>query len=109
MNDALRSHWSANSSQTAAARQAVGLVVAPLVRAHGPLATPVVVTVQELWARGGKPDPGAAMPEVKAWIDGVVDAGLIPDDTGNEIAKIQFLAPAKHRERRLTMSITANG
>ena len=69
--------------------------------------TPVVVTVQQTWADSGKPDPGAPMPEIKAWIDGVVDAGLIPDDTGEHVIKIEFLAPSKGRKKKLVMAIAA--
>jgi len=30
--------------------------------------------------RGGKPDPGDWAPSAKAYVDGLVDAGLLPDD-----------------------------
>lgn len=38
-------------------------------------------------------DPGNNMPAAKAAIDGLVDAGVIPDDIPNHVASITFHAP----------------
>lgn len=52
-------------------------------------ATPV------LNGRGRPQDVGAASNAVKAAIDGIVDAGVIPDDSPTYLRKITFCAPEK--------------
>lgn len=39
-------------------------------------------------------DPAACAPAAKAAIDGLVDAGVLPDDTGEYVASIEFFPPA---------------
>lgn len=39
------------------------------------------------------PDVGACLPAVKAAIDGIVDAGVIPDDDPRYLHALTFLAP----------------
>lgn len=38
-------------------------------------------------------DPAACAPAVKAAIDGLVDAGVLPDDTGDHVASVLFTPP----------------
>lgn len=38
-------------------------------------------------------DPAACAPEAKAAIDGLVDARVIPDDTGRFVAAVEFMPP----------------
>lgn len=38
-------------------------------------------------------DPSACAPEVKAAIDGLVDAGVLADDNGDHVAAIEYLPP----------------
>jgi crossover junction endodeoxyribonuclease RusA len=52
-------------------------------------ATPV------LSGRGRPQDVGAAGNAVKAAIDGIVDAGVVPDDSPTYLRKISFCAPEK--------------
>lgn len=40
-------------------------------------------------------DTGACFPAVKAAIDGLVDAGVLPGDTGLHLSSITFLAPVR--------------
>jgi hypothetical protein len=40
-------------------------------------------------------DTGACFPAVKAAIDGLVDAGVLPGDTGEYVPSITFLAPTR--------------
>lgn len=42
-----------------------------------------------------EPDPGACYPAAKAAIDGLVDAGIVPDDKGRWVAPLSFAAPVK--------------
>lgn len=54
----------------------------------------VAVTVTPLHKNRRAPqDPAACAPEAKGAIDGLVDAGLIPDDTGAHVASVTFLPP----------------
>jgi crossover junction endodeoxyribonuclease RusA len=53
----------------------------------------IVVTVQQHCRDRRMPDPGACYPAVKAALDGLVDAGVIPNDTGAEVLSIEMLAP----------------
>lgn len=39
------------------------------------------------------PDTGNAFPAAKAAIDGLVDAGVLPDDNGRYVHALTFLAP----------------
>jgi crossover junction endodeoxyribonuclease RusA len=47
--------------------------------------------------RGPFADPAACAPAVKAAIDGIVDAGVIPDDTGRYLVDVLFHPPVKGR------------
>lgn len=46
-------------------------------------------------AGGNLADPGAHMPCVKACIDGLRDAGVLVDDTGEHVAWVMLHAPIK--------------
>ena len=43
--------------------------------------------------RRNLPDPGALAPAAKPIIDGIVDAGVIPDDSGTYVDAITYYAP----------------
>jgi hypothetical protein len=60
---------------------------------------PSGVTVRHYKAKGTLPDVAACLPSVKAAIDGLVDAGLWPNDTGEWVRSVTFEAPAHDRER----------
>jgi Holliday junction resolvase RusA-like endonuclease len=50
-------------------------------------------------------DVGACFPQVKAAIDGLVDAGVLIDDNANIVLKLTFLAPLYGRDAlELTIS-----
>ena len=52
------------------------------------------VTVVPLHKNGRSPqDTAACFPAAKAGIDGLVDAGIIPDDTPNIVVRVDFHAP----------------
>lgn len=53
-----------------------------------------VITATPLHADNRSPqDPAACAPEVKAAIDGLVDAKVLPDDRGEHLAAVVFLPP----------------
>jgi len=62
------------------------------------------ITAQPTQARGRLQDTAACNPSVKAAIDGLVDAGIVPDDTGTYVRKITFL-PCLRGPDRLTLII----
>lgn len=59
-----------------------------------PRLTHISVTVlPELKNRSGEPDTGACIGAAKAAIDGLVDAGVIPEDGPKYVRRLTFLAP----------------
>lgn len=62
------------------------------------------VTVQPFQKRGRLQDTAACNPSAKAAIDGIVDAGVIPDDTGEFVRQITFL-PCRRGDDQLTIII----
>lgn len=56
--------------------------------------------------KGRLQDTGACNPAVKAAIDGIVDGGLIADDTAEHLIAVAFLAPerAKYDSIKLTFA-----
>ena len=62
------------------------------------------VTAQPFQKRGKLQDTAACNPSVKAAIDGLVDAGVVPDDTGDYVRMITFL-PCKRGDDQLTIII----
>lgn len=62
------------------------------------------VTVQPFQKRGPLQDTAACNPAAKAAIDGLVDAGVVPDDTGEYVRQITFL-PCVRGDNQLTIII----
>jgi hypothetical protein len=62
------------------------------------------VIVQPFQAKGRLQDTAACNPSVKAAIDGLVDASVVPDDTGEFVRQITFL-PCVRGEDMLTLII----
>lgn len=52
------------------------------------------------------PDVGACMPAVKAAIDGLVDAGIIPNDSPQYVRSLTFTAPTTVGYDALSLRIT---
>jgi hypothetical protein len=63
------------------------------------LALPVLATARS------RPDTAACYPAVKAAIDGLVDAGVIPDDDPEHVVEIRFAAPAIGSHDSLTIVV----
>ncbi|NCV84637.1 MAG: hypothetical protein EBW14_01855, partial [Oxalobacteraceae bacterium] len=55
----------------------------------------ISVTVQPYQQGGRLQDVGACNPAVKAAIDGLVDAGVLPDDSSEFVRSLIFLPPQK--------------
>jgi hypothetical protein len=67
---------------------------AAAVEAGIPEHTAIRISVIPLHKNGRSPqDTGACFPAAKAAIDGLVDAGVIEDDTAKQVVQIDFHAP----------------
>jgi len=64
----------------------------------------ISVVAQPAQKRGRLQDTAACNPSVKAAIDGLVDAGIVPDDTGHYVREITFL-PCVRGDDALTLII----
>jgi crossover junction endodeoxyribonuclease RusA len=62
------------------------------------------IIAQPSQKRGRLQDTAACNPSVKAAIDGLVDAGVIPDDSGTYVREITFL-PCQRGDDALTLII----
>jgi len=83
-------HWTQTRQRTAEWRQtfwALGLQ-----QRHRYERATITVEVR---MRAPVADTGACYPAVKAAIDGLVDARVLPGDTGDHLTAITFLAPIK--------------
>jgi hypothetical protein len=66
----------------------------------------IIVMAQPLLkSRRSRPDVAACYPTVKAAIDGIVDAGIIPNDTDNHLSAIIFLPAEIGKIEGLRVSI----
>jgi hypothetical protein len=64
----------------------------------------ISVIAQPSQKRGRLQDTAACNPSVKAAIDGLVDAGVVPDDSGEYVRDITFL-PCQRGDDALTLII----
>jgi hypothetical protein len=62
------------------------------------------VIVQPWQAKGNLADTAACNPSVKAAIDGLVDAGVIENDTGEFVQQITFM-PVKKGKNALVLTL----
>jgi len=70
-----------------------------------PMLTDVTITAQPYQKLGRLQDVGACNPAVKAAIDGLVDAGVMQDDSPEFLNAITFLQPIR-AQNALTLEIT---
>jgi len=64
----------------------------------------IQVTVQPFQKAGRLQDVAACLPSVKAAIDGIVDAGVLPDDSGEFVRMVTFL-PCIRGDNKLVLMI----
>lgn len=76
-----REHWAVKSRKTKGLRARARVVF----RGYPPLGS-VHVTAWVQYPTNGRSDPANAYPTVKALVDGMVDAGVIPDDSSKFLA-----------------------
>lgn len=58
----------------------------------------ISVTVEPYQKNGRLQDVGACNPAVKAAIDGIVDAGILPDDSSQFVRSLIFLPPKRGKD-----------
>jgi hypothetical protein len=91
-------HWAVRDELVAQARGA-GKVTALQALQEGRLVRfghqRVVIEVTPYQCRGNLADPGNHYPPAKAVVDGLRDAGVLDDDTGEYVAEVKMLAPVK--------------
>lgn len=97
LNAERSSNWRSRHHATAAWRQMSNLVATGRTE-HGPRVarfTPPVEIVATPVQKGRLPDAGNCYPSVKAAIDGLVDAGLLPDDSPPYVHAVTLRAPRR--------------
>ena len=93
-NQAHQMHYRAVSADRKVWRQA-GAVLARA--AHIPPMDRITVDVTARWQKGTLPDPDAVAPALKGVLDGIVDAGVVPDDSGRHVEWVRYFAPVLDR------------
>lgn len=73
-----------------------------------PVNGPVAIYARARLKKGTLPDPDAIAPMMKAIIDGIVDAGIIPDDSGKHVGLVGYGRPERDRTmvHKRTINIT---
>jgi crossover junction endodeoxyribonuclease RusA len=85
-------HWSKRAEHTSRWRH---LAMVTARNAHIGQHTRIMLAVQPVQARGPLADIGAHWPTVKAAIDGLVDAQVIPDDTPTHLVDVDMRPPIR--------------
>lgn len=107
VNKAIRQHWAVRSAETSELREwAWGEA-----RRSGavlPRLQVVDVLVRHEYGPGPLPDTDAPSLAVKALLDGLVDARVIPDDSGAHVRSITYLAATRSAQghNALTLLLT---
>ena len=86
---------------TAETRQLFALL---LKKEQVPKLTGASVSVR-LLQKGRLQDTGACIPYVKAAVDGMVDAGMFIDDTGDHVVSINFYAPERAKFNKIIIKV----
>lgn len=102
-----RPHWREKARRTSAWRAVTRL--AARTDSHDPLVTPVAITITVHRASARKSDATNLAPTAKACIDGLVDAGWLPDDDDTHITATTFVAGEPRKPPALTITITEQG
>ncbi len=103
LNAERKKHWTARQKTSAEWREAFAvLAVTKGVPALPYISVDVVV---EQKGNGKLQDVGNCYPSAKAAIDGLVDAGVIPDDTPEHLLSIKFFAPERSDRNCLTIIV----
>jgi crossover junction endodeoxyribonuclease RusA len=97
-----RLHWRARARYDRQVREDFMLLA---LAAKIPCLAQVRIVAAPTVRRAPFADPAACAPAVKAAIDGIVDAGVIPDDTGQFVVDVIFHPPAKGERDALVVIV----
>lgn len=98
-----RLHWRASSEKTAAIR----MITRSVARGTPSTQKADVIAIVSYPTRG-RADPSNASPVVKAALDGLVDAGVFPDDDSEHVLSVTYVrgvATGKRGLYRLTLVV----
>lgn len=98
-------HWGQRAAEDARLRNEA-TILALRARPRPPLRTPVRISAKMAQSKGITPDADAIAGAVKPIVDGLVDGGLIADDTRDYVAAIEYLAADRGPQRNITITIT---
>lgn len=100
-----RLHFHARAALVAEWRAAFKILA---LEAHMPALGRIAVTAMPIRAdRRSRPDVAACYPAAKAAVDGLVDAGVIPDDDPDHLVELRFTAPAMGSHDSLVLIVEA--
>ena len=104
MNEALRSHWRDNHAKTKAYRETAFFLFRQALGPpkKGKFLPLLTVNIWPRFTDRRLQDVGAAMPMLKAVIDGLVDTQWLKDDNPENIQRIIFHAPTWHHSENST-------
>lgn len=94
-----RGHWASKARKTRAIREIAGWKA----RDAGPVPTPTRLIVWVQWPDRRRRDEHNLAPTSKAAIDGFVDGGLIPDDSGEYLIGPDFRRDPELCEKRFAV------
>tara|TARA_R110000737_G_scaffold230534_1_gene244031 strand:+ start:49 stop:447 length:399 start_codon:yes stop_codon:yes gene_type:complete len=105
MNSERTWHWTKRATRTKSTREKFFYIAkmekVPKLKYVSIDVVPLIASKQ-----GPNADPAACYPAAKAAIDGIVDAEVIPDDSGKYLQKITFWSPIAHKHDGLRLVIT---
>jgi crossover junction endodeoxyribonuclease RusA len=107
VNKERSTHWSTRSSVVKAWREAFAwLALTSKLPTNGSVGPCHIDAVPLTARRSGRQDVGACLPVVKAAIDGLVDAGVWPDDTPDYVLSIRFWPQQKSSDQGVRIVIS---
>lgn len=104
-----RAHWRPRARQTAALRRDAyerALEAWGPVRRIPTLRFPVAIVVADLCRTANLRDVCSCAPAAKAVIDGLVDFGILPDDSPEYVSSTTYLQPVKAGRDELVFTIS---
>ena len=101
-NETRRQHWHTRSDDAATWRNAAKLVAMQALREHSyPQDFPLRRATLELVVRGVNADPDACVAAIKPVLDGIVDAGVMVDDSWRTLGSLSVRREAGPRGLRI--------
>ncbi len=97
-----KGHWTKKSAQNAEWRYAFFIYAK---QAKIPKLKSIDVEVRQICPTRRMPDPVSCVGAAKAAIDGVTEAGVIPNDTGRYVHSVKFYAPELGERDQLILLI----